>query len=129
MSAKNFDIYVAKKYGTVRVSHGGTQVFPDSATVVSVQLHATVVFRLNMVNNILTLDTGGWRTVTTKAAINHALRQVGAYEGWFLASRKGEWFLEHGASGKRIEFYDGIMLGGGAGLPVSELPNSARKAA
>lgn len=121
--AKHFDINVAKKYGTTRITHVAPDTFPNSKCIVSVVLHSTEIVRLDRRNNIVTLNSGGWRTVTTKADINTALRQIPAYDGWFLASKKGEWFLEHSATGKRVDFYDGITLGGGAGLPVQVISN------
>lgn len=104
MSARNFDIFNPRKYGNVRVSHGEEM----RGEIVHVTLHSTVVLRWDRDTNRVTLNSGGWRTVTTKQAINTALRQTGRFDGVFLAQAKGEWYLEH--KGNRIPYDDGIIL-------------------
>ncbi len=50
----------------------------------------------------IVLNTGGWRTVTTKARYNDHLPGIQVYQ------TKGVWYLS--AAGTRVEFYDGIVI-------------------
>jgi hypothetical protein len=54
---------------------------------VGVRLHETLVATVTE-GGKLTVDTGGWRTVTTKERINEILHRVGLG----VYARKGEWF-------------------------------------
>lgn len=60
----------------------------------------TVVVRFHR-DGTVTLNSGGWRTVTTKARI--------AACGIDLSQRKFEWFIRQG-NGEEIPFFDGIQL-------------------
>jgi hypothetical protein len=50
----------------------------------------------------IVLNTGGWRTVTTKARYNEHLDGIQVYQ------TRGIWYLS--AAGKRVEFYDGMVI-------------------
>lgn len=50
----------------------------------------------------IVLNTGGWRTVTTKARYNEHLDGIQVYQ------TRGIWYLS--AAGSTVEFYDGIVI-------------------
>lgn len=81
-----------------------------TATVVSrrvgravVRYHATDVV-VASTGGTVTLNSGGWRTATTKRRINSFLPA-----GWSLYQRRHEWFLRSPAGGE-VPFADGITL-------------------
>lgn len=100
MSARSFDINKTKKQGNVTVINGESKL--------SVILHFTEVVRFDKVQNKVFLSSGGWRTPTTKTAMNNALKQLESLTGQSLPGvfqKKGEWFLSNGQ-----EFQDGMEL-------------------
>jgi hypothetical protein len=100
MSARSFDITKTKKQGNITVINGESKL--------SVFLHFTEVVRFDKVQNKVLLSSRGWRTPTTKTAINNALRQLESLIGQSLPSvlqKKGEWFLTNGQ-----KFEDGMIL-------------------
>ncbi len=52
------------------------------------------------------LDSGKWRTVTTKRKMNQASNQFGL--GYQVFQRKGEWFVTW--KGQELPFHDGMIL-------------------
>ena len=73
---------------------------------VAVKLHNTDVVTFCADGSII-LDSGGWRTVTTKARINEYLPS-----GWRVFSDRGKWFLRCGswADGVDYPFADGMKI-------------------
>lgn len=88
---------------TSRVSGRATSVFEDGGYT-CVRYHQTVVIKWN--EKEIVLDSGGWRTVTTKTRINQASNQyslgVGVYQ------RDGEWRVTF--KGDNLAFSDGMVL-------------------
>lgn len=81
------------------VGHCAKRLRPEYA----VRLHDTDVVTLHP-DGSYTLDSGGWRTVTTKARINH-------YAPGSVGSDRGQWFYyPHGWSGTRYCFADGMRV-------------------
>lgn len=113
MSAKNFEINgTRKRFGSITIRNEvkkAPHCLPQPYTVV--QLYDTDVVTLQNVNNIITLNSGGWQTVTTKQAMNHAIRQIYQFPVPFVAQRKGEWFVDL-PNAESVPFFDGIMIGG-----------------
>lgn len=78
---------------------------------IAVVLHHTHVVTLTP--RYITLNTGGWHTVTTKDCLNRFLPA-----GWYVSQKKGEWFLEltvctNGEGNVRVinePFFDGITI-------------------
>ena len=100
MSARSFDISKTKKFGNV-------QVF-NNVYEISVVLHRTTVLSLVKDLNQVYLSSGGWKTPTTKTAINNGLSQLEAIVGQKLPrvfQKKGEWFLDNGQ-----KFEDGMVF-------------------
>lgn len=74
---------------------------------IGVRLHNTVVVRIHS-DGTYTLDSGGWRTVTTKARINK-------YSPVRISQRKHEWYV----GDEEIPFHDGIRVTVQHGIGVS----------
>jgi hypothetical protein len=71
----------------------------QGSTDIAIWLHATPVVVLHK-NGSVTLDSGGWQTVTTKARINEY-----APAGIGITQRAGIWYLQDGSL-----FYDGVTI-------------------
>jgi hypothetical protein len=59
---------------------------------ISVVYHSTVIVEATPAE--ITLDTGGWRTVTTKRKMNQAARQFGL--GYQVEQKNFKWFVRAG---------------------------------
>lgn len=74
----------------------------DGATIV--RYHSTDVVTVR--GNEITLDSGGWMTVTTKRRMNQAARTFGL--PFSVYQRRGEWFVEY--NGETKAYHDGMTL-------------------
>lgn len=83
MSARTFDINKPGRYGNVTV-------YGDDLTI-KVKLHNTIVVSYDKRTKMVTLNSGGWRTMTTKTAINNALSQLGFFNKVY--QYKNEWYF------------------------------------
>lgn len=99
MSARSFDINSSKKQGIIQVSRESSSI--------CVKLHNTVVIAIN--DSGATLNSGGWRTATTKVAINNALKQVRGFAQYAVVQKKGNWFVSTPDS-QLIPFTDGMSI-------------------
>jgi len=86
-----------------RVSTNNTKVFTDLDGSLCVMLHNTIVWRRKLDGTVI-LDTGGWRTVTTKARMNQAFNQFGP--SYAVGQNKGEWSVRNWETGVEIPFDD-----------------------
>ena len=80
----------------------------------TVTYHNTDVVVVNRSRETITLDSGGWRTVTTKARMNQTSRQLSL--GFGVWQRDFKWYVKH--NGRTYDFYDGMVFclnGGGNG--------------
>lgn len=69
-----------------------------------VTYHETPVVKFN--DNEIVLDSGGWKTATTRVRMNQASNQ---YElGFQVYQKNGEWFVN--INGKTIPFEDGMSI-------------------
>lgn len=75
---------------TRKISKNNTKVFTDTDGSKCVKLHSTVIFR-QLPDGTIVLDTGGWKTVTTKARMNQAFNEFGLPYG--VSQKDGEWSL------------------------------------
>lgn len=78
MSARSFNLFHPKKYGNIRVTEWQT-----------VELHDNEIVRYT--NDDIMIYDCGWRTVTTKTAINNALRQLNS--PYSVYQKKGIWYI------------------------------------
>lgn len=104
MKAQSFHSLETKFAGRGRILANNTRVERISEDCYAVRLHATnivVYYR----NGRIEINSGGWQTVTTKARINDALRDVGAW----ITQRNHEWTL-HNADGSTRYFHDGMIV-------------------
>lgn len=58
--------------------------------VLRVVYHSTEVVRVDA-DGVITLDTGGWKTVTTKTRMNQAANQFGL--GYLVHQENFDWFV------------------------------------
>ena len=73
-----------------KIGKHATKVTKDGTTS-TVRYWATDVVKINWDTGIITLNTGGWWTVTTKLRMNQASREWGL--GYYVYQSKGEWFV------------------------------------
>lgn len=72
--------------------------------VTQVRYHSTVVVEFDA--DQVTLNSGGWRTVTTKTRMNQASNQFGL--GFQVFQKQHEWFVEN--HGQVYPFEDGMTI-------------------
>jgi len=87
---------------TQRVSGVATSIRQEGADTV-IRYHATDVVRFNARRIIL--DTGGWRTSTTKARMNQAANQYGL--GYCAYQKDFAWYVEY--QGKTLPYLGSVM--------------------
>jgi len=84
-----------------------TRIYDDEGGT-SVQYHATVV--VHFTEHAVTLDSGGWETVTTKRRMNQASNEFNL--GFQVYSQRREWFVSfwNGSEWMRLPFEDGMEI-------------------
>ena len=88
-----------------RVGKVATLVFDCGITGEKViRYHTTDVVRFN--DEEITLNSGGWQTVTTKVRMNQASNQFGL--GFGVYQNKFNWFVDF--QGATLDFKDGMIL-------------------
>lgn len=85
-----------------------------------VQLYNTEVVKRVNINNITTLNSGGWKTPSTKTCINTALRLIYGNTAPQVFQSKHVWHVEF-SNGRTVPYFDGMILGGGHGVPYTVL--------
>ena len=88
----------------LRVGSHKTTIHVDSDGFTNVVYHSTAVVRFNTA--VIILDSGGWRTLTTKTRMNQASNQFNL--GYYVFQKDFEWFVKYQDETHR--FYDGIEL-------------------
>ena len=86
------------KVGTV-----ATTIYP-TGNHTAIKYHRTDVVKFN--DHEVILNSGGWRSATTKTRMNQAANQYGL--GFSVFQAKGEWYVDH--AGQRWTFTDGMIL-------------------
>jgi hypothetical protein len=102
--ASGYDIVKSK------VMDHNTLSFISSDGASHVQLHNTVIFS-RLPDDTLVLNTGKWKTVTTKDRLNKCLNRVTRELGYShvsIGSINGMWYLYDGDN--KIPFYDGMRF-------------------
>ena len=94
-----------------RICPNNTAVFTGDDGALTVVLHRTAVFKKHT-DGTIELNSGGWRTVTTKARINQAFRQLSPETHGGVFQKKGEWFVHLGdrGDGITVPFEDGMRI-------------------
>jgi len=80
-----------------KVGKTATTVRQDNG-IISVVYHATEVVRVE--GGVITLNTGGWFTNTTKTRMNQAANQFGL--DFYVSQCRGQWYATH--KGETQEF-------------------------
>jgi hypothetical protein len=86
---------------TQRVSGVATSIRREGNDM-CVRYHNTDVVRFDDPRLKIVLNTGGWKTATTKTRMNQASNQFGL--GYQVSQKKGDWFVDY--KGKTIPFND-----------------------
>jgi len=84
---------------TRRVQGTATSV-SESPDVIRVTYHDTVVVEIT--HNRIVLNTGGWKTVTTKRRMNQASQQYGL--GYHVYQSSHRWYVYWKVTDKTYEF-------------------------
>jgi hypothetical protein len=82
MSARSFELN-KRRQGNITVE--------QDESCVGVELHGTVVALYDKQEGTIVLRSGGWRTTTTKTAINRALTLLGFQAQ--VSQKKGVWYI------------------------------------
>ena|SRR5260221_8120795 len=102
MSANNYSLDTTKKQRQFQVRHENNHLI--------VKMYNTDIVKVNKETNRVTLNTNGFKTSTTKAAINNALKQLGS--NLYVHQIKFQWFVTRGhQTDIKIEFTDYMTLG------------------
>lgn len=87
-----------------------THVWSDNVNGTFVRYHNTVV--VEFTPEKIRLNSGGWRTATTKLRMNQTSNQFGL--GFSVFQHKRRWYVDIGVFGssefRRIPFEDGMVL-------------------
>jgi hypothetical protein len=92
---------------TSKVSGVATSIRTHGKNTI-VRYHNTDV--VTFTDKTITLDSGGWETVTTKLRMNQAANQFGL--GYYVSQKNFEWFVTL-PSGKTVDFKDNMKIGRG----------------
>jgi hypothetical protein len=79
----------------------------------AVRYHTTDI--VTEMNDVITLNSGGWKTVTTKEGINQYGRRFGEFPA--IIQRNHQWFIGEGI------FYDGIQFKNGQQISLVQTDN------
>lgn len=85
------------------VSGRSTAIFGQGGYT-NVLYHDTIVVRFNA--HVIVLNSGGWRTLTTKTRMNQTANQFAL--GFSVFQRAGEWFVTH--NDKTVPFVDCMTI-------------------
>ncbi len=69
----------------------------------AIQYYDTIIAEIH--RQVVVLDSGGFRTKTTKQRMNEVLQ--GQY---IVYAEKGKWFVQNRGTGERMPFEDGMKL-------------------
>lgn len=100
MSTRDFQFNTPGDYGTVKITRKDMSIYA--------MLHGFCVVHYAMINNIIELSTGGWKTRTTRMAINTALSQIESFKRFRLIEENGKLILTN--NDQSFDFKDGIRL-------------------
>lgn len=89
--------------GKARIIGRNTFRYRTTTGLEVTRLHVTDIVQRHPDNRV-TLDSGGWRTMTTKARMNDSLSGT----GFKLGSERGIWTVYRGS--ESVPFYDGMLL-------------------
>ncbi len=87
-----------------------TSVYTDDSGWTCIKYHHTVVFKIMAINDVKTvrLNSGGWRTNTTKERMNHGFFTHNL--PYAVHQVKGEWFVWNRLTDEEIPFEDNMEI-------------------
>ncbi len=88
----------------VQLKRKGHTKVTSNDKVTEVKLYNTIVVSFD--SKHITLNNGGWQTVTTKARMNQASQEFNL--GFSVYQVKGNWIVSF--KGKEIEYTNGMIL-------------------
>lgn len=80
-----------------------TNIYTE-ADMIHIRYHDTVVVQFNM--NHIFLDSGGWKTTTTKTRMNQTSNQYNL--GFTVFQKDFSWYVSF--NGKTLDYQDNMML-------------------
>lgn len=93
---------------TRKVSGRATTIVRGPDMGIGVQYHSTVVATY-VRSGVVKLDSGGWRTATTKLRMNQFSSQY-CHNAFSVYQHKGEWFVHVGRDNQTLPFEDGMEV-------------------
>ncbi len=90
-----------------KVFRGVARSIVTTADATQYIYHRTAVVTCRADGAII-LDSGGWRTATTKLAMNQASAQ--GRLGFTVYAKRGEWFVSVDTRAESIPFFDGMAV-------------------
>ena len=86
-----------------------TKIFINQEGIKCVKYHDTVVFKLDLNNKHIVLNSGGYHTNTTKSRINQSLNNFG-FNNIKVFQKAYEWYISINNIINPIEFQDNIII-------------------
>lgn len=74
----------------------------------AIRLHSTDI--VTEKDGVITLNSGGWKTVTTKDRINSYSWENGSRKWPYISQRNHQWFIGDGIFYDGIQFKDGVQI-------------------
>jgi hypothetical protein len=97
---RRFDITKPGVHGKVRIEH-------DDG-ILRLFLHDHEVLTYEEENDLLKISSGGWKTRTTRLALNTALSQLKKYSKFRVLVSNSKWILSDGPT--QLEFTEGMVV-------------------
>lgn len=91
------------------LSNHATTVATDRAGITRVTYHKTAIVAVDRAEGTVTLDSGGWRTYTTKLKMNQAAENLSL--PFDVIQRNGIWLVYTPDSDVPTPFEDGMVIG------------------
>lgn len=120
-----WDARLQGRNSTQRKVANNTYLIRQGSSSIGLKLHATTIITVRPDGRI-TLDSGGWRTPTTKGRMNDALRELLPTSWPGIYQQSGIWLIyPHGKHDQALTFADGMwvlpdgsLAGGGPDISV-----------
>lgn len=91
-----------------RYKHGVNTMKYLTYTSAYYQLYKTTIVIYHILNQVITLNSGGHRTSTTKNRMNHLLSKYDI--PYYIYQHKWVWYLCNYITGHKVQFHDAITL-------------------
>ena len=88
-----------------KIGEHKTSIYTDNGFII-IKYHETDVVKFNY--DKIILDSGEWRTHTTKTRMNQASNQFGL--GFGVYQKDYQWYVYVWATGESLDFFDGMEI-------------------